>query len=391
MMSPHFPQIMARCMIALVCAGFLLKGNAAQAGNWQLFPTLEQSGMWQSNVLMSRQDPIELYGSITTANLMMSSKTPTSSLDFGGKVLQNIFNESGFNSTDFHGQVQAKKRVARWEAALKSSGDYDTTRTSEITSFGLDTKTVRHTAYSATPELTFQPNETNKIAASVTYSVSRYDDTIYTDYNVANAKTTWTHQLTPQTSGLFLLKARRYQTENNTDKTVDSAGPSLGFHYAFSERLIARMTAGLEASKQEGENIAKSSWEWSTVFSGGLNFKGEQDVLDVTASREQQPYGNGTSSLLTALSFTENHAINQRYGIVIGGRYARAQQSATSSSTLKNQMSGNAGVVYHATQEVDVSALYRYREESYRGTSDKATDNSGMVNIQYRPVLGARR
>ncbi|MFA6280758.1 MAG: hypothetical protein WC612_08265 [Bdellovibrionales bacterium] len=360
----------------------------AQAGNWRFEPAFSQGGSWESNALMRTRNPVELYGSITSVSLNALSQTPTAEVSFANTVKQNLFNEATYNSTDFHNQTQLLKRCTQWEALLGASGDYDTTRTSEITSLGTNTKAVRHWGLSVSPELSFIANATNKISVSTSAAVSRYDDKVYTNYNLYAAATTWTHAFTADTSGLFALNARRYQTQNNIDETVDSLGPNFGLNITLTPRLTTRLMAGLEASKQDRTGSPNASWEWSSVYSAALNYKGAQDTLSLGSKRAQQPYSNGTSSLLTSVYVQENHALSKLFSLVIGGDYARAEQSGIiTTSTLENKIGGKAGLVYHAFEDIDVDATYRYREESYRGTSNKAKDNAAMVTISYRPLI----
>ncbi len=358
----------------------------AQAGNWDLEPSLSQRGSWESNALMLKQDPIELYGSTTSVRLDASSTIPTAAISLGNTLSQTLFNKAAFNSTDFHNRTKISKRNAQWEAMLGLSGDYDTTRTSEITGFGTNALSVRHWAYGTTPELSWQIDATNQVSVNAAVSASRYDSASYTNYNIYSAATTWHRALSADTSALLSATARRYQTQNNTDETVDSFGPTIGFAMTLTPRLVTRLMAGLEASKQDRASIASPSWEWSSVYSASLTFKGEQDSLTLTSSRSQQPYGNGTSSLLTSFSAQEKHALNKLFSFVVSGDYATAQQSGLSASTLKNKMSGKAGFVYHALEDVDVDASYRYREESYYTNSDKAKDNAVLITFSYRPL-----
>lgn len=378
--------LLLRLTSAALLVAVLSFPAGAQAGNWRLEPSLSQRGSWESNALMLRQDPIELYGSTTSVRLSALSDTPTAGINVGNTVTQNLFNKAAFNSTDFHNQTKISKRNARWEALLGLNGDYDTTRTSEITNFGTNALSVRHWAYGAAPEASWQINATNQISVNASTSASRYDSESYTNYNLYSAATTWRRALSADTSSLLSVTARRYQTQNNIDETVDSLGPTLGFAMTLTPRLTTRLMAGLEASKQDRDSITSPSWKWSSVYSAALTFKGEQDSLTLTSSRAQQPYGNGTSSLLTSFSAQENHAINKLFAVVVSGEYAAAQQSGLNASTLKNKISGKAGLVYHALEDVDVDASYRYREESYNTTGDKATDNAVIFSLSYRPL-----
>src|ERR1700742_4177117 len=67
-----------------------------------------ETGSWESNPLMLINNTNKsLYGSITTPELTFTDKTPTSLLNADVQLVENIFNQSNFDSTDLHGKFGA--------------------------------------------------------------------------------------------------------------------------------------------------------------------------------------------------------------------------------------------------------------------------------------------
>ncbi len=153
-----------------------------------------------------------------------------------------------------------------------------------------------------------------------------------------------------------------------------------------SETLSTLVGVGAEATRQERAGLTQSSgWAWGATFSGGLTYKGEQDTITVKASRAQQPYSNGSSSLLTTFAATEKHRFNSLFIGDVDAIYQRAKKSALSSSNLKDKITAGAGVSYNITPTLDARAGYRYRRETLTNRSDVQTDNAGTLSIVYRP------
>jgi len=384
-MASFSPPLRLAFALAVLLSGV----DTAAAGEWRFSPALSQAGLWEDNALMRTHDPIDLYGSVTKARLDITGRTPRSALSFDTTVEQNLFNETAFNSTDLHNASRLSLTTEGAEAALEIGGDYDTTRTSEVSTFGTAAKAVRHGGYRASPSLSWTLDAVNMLEVSSAYAASRYDDNVYANHDVYDADATWSYALTPSLRGLVLAHGRRYQSLDGTRERVDSVGPRAGFALDLNERIQARLTVGAEASSRESTTTAQTPWEWGGVFSGSLRFQGEKDTLQTTASRSQQPYNNGSASLMTSLSAEETHRINASLSLKAGGHYAWAKSTALSSSSLEGKWGANAGVVYRFLPDAAVDASYRYREETYRNTAAKARDNAGMLTLSYTPDWSA--
>lgn len=374
-------------LLASCAAVFSLPAQDAAAGNWDVDTKINQEVVYHSNQQMLITNEKETYGSITTPSITIKSKTPTSGVLIDSSIQQNLFNDSSYNSTDLYTNARLSKKIQRWEAALGANVDYNTTRSSEVTTFGIDTHNDRHLGYAFTPEITFSPSVKDSLSISGGLNVSRYEDTTRnTNYNVYSSSFSWGHALTEFSTGFFSFNARRYQAQNDTDETVDSAGPSLGWRYQASENFSTVLSVGTEASRQEQNGgTTNNKWTWSSVFSGSLNYKNEQHDFTVQASRQQQPYSNGSSSLLTSISFAEAYKFNELFTGRVGAQYQGSKQSSLSSSNLKSRINANAGLSYRLTEAADIGASYRYKQEKLTNTSSTQKDNTALLSITYRP------
>lgn len=372
-----------------VACTLALSANVALAGNWDIKSSIKQEASYHSNPQMLINNEEEIYGSITTPSISLESKTPTSTIFLKSSVAQNLFNESEYNSTDFYSSARLKRKIERWEAGLNAGFNYDTTRSSELTTFGVDTLNERHWGFNIAPEITFTPSTKNRITLSGGLNTSRYDNsTLHTDYNVYSAGFSWGHMLSQFSTGFFSLNARRYQTQNNLDETVDSIGPSLGWKMVVSEKLTTMLTIGSEASRQKSKTTTTThKWIWNSIFSGSVNYKDEQHNLTVKVSRQQQPYSNGSSSLLTSLSFDERYHFNEKFTGNVSAEYQDSKKSSLSSSNLKSRIYSNAGITYHLTKQADLGASYKYKQEKLTNSSSTQKDNAFLLRVRYRPTF----
>jgi hypothetical protein len=119
-------------------------------------------------------------------------------------------------------------------------------------------------------------------------------------------------------------------------------------------------------------------------FSLGLTYKGRSDTFSLTGSRNEYPFGNGTEALLTRVLLAGTHDINSLFAVNAGGGYQYTDYQTVANGNLKNLTTGNLGLAYHVTRHLDVAASYQYRYETMLGRSQKAQDNTGIVNLTYR-------
>jgi len=348
-----------------------------------------ETGSWESNPLMQFGKTKSLYGSITTPELIVNDKTPTSLLSVDALLNENIFNQSSFDSTDFHDKLGFNTQTQRWGAGFQEQTDYDTTRTSELFPTGLNgvifNKAVRHFGISGAPQVSFSPNATNKFALAGSAAFVTYDNPVFANYDLFSVTPSYTHNFDPLNAGVFSLQAQRYQTTNGPPVFDDSIGPSIGWIGTLTPRLSAKATVGFQESRQFGSGAVQASWSPQYTFATDIGFKGQQDTTHFLASRNNYPFGNGTESLLTSFSLTEIHDLNQRFALNAGATYQSATYQSTAVGNLDYQVIGNGGLTYHATDRLDVAATYQYRRETLVGTPGNAQDNMVTFGLIYRP------
>ena len=358
--------------------------QGAFAGDREVGLSLSQAGVWDTNPLMRVDQVEELYGSTTTLRLNYADKTPATSFGFGAWVNENLFDQSDFNSTDFHATTGLAHKGERFDASLNAKADLDTTRESEFTEIGLATKMVQRTGYSLAPQMSYSLSSISKLGLTSSYMTTVYDDDSYTDSHAFVVSPSYQRNFSELYSGVLTLRARRSETDSGPQKITDSIGPTLGITAKITERLRAQAHAGQEASREETEGVVTRDWTWNNVFSSSLTFDGEQDKLSLSASRSQQAYANGSDRLLTTISMQQRHNVNPALSLNIGANYRFSDLADDASGQLDRAYGGDAGLVYHATQKVDLSTSYRYRNELLTGSSKAVQQNVVRLGLTYR-------
>lgn len=334
---------------------------------------------------MLRQNAQSLYGSVTSPGFVLKDATPLNQLSFDARVDENLFNQSAFDSTDLHTRFGLSRQIERWAASLQQTVDYDTTRSSEPTNYGLTVGNARHLGLSVAPQIAFKPTPLDQLSLAGNVTASRYDSSAFTDYSVYSLTPSYTHHFTPLNAGILSFLAQRYQTTSGARYAIDNYSPSLGWITSLTPRLSAKFLAGVQATRPSGETSSSETWSWQYVFSADVLFKGDQDLTHFIATRSQYPFGNGTDALLQTFSIKEEHKLNPAFSLNLEASYQSADYPTATDSSLDTLVSGRSGLTYYANDHLAIKAAYQYRYETLTNTSASIHDNMITVGVSYSP------
>jgi len=368
-------------LLAVICSG------QARAQTPEIKVSLSEMGVMDSNPLMQTTNVKELSGLTTTPRLTLLDQTLTSKLSLSAWVENSIYNRSEFNTTDAHAMLDYTHQMQRTDFGLKVLGDSDTTRTSEVTMLATETTLIHHLAIAFAPTVGYMVSPISKLELTGNYYKSAYDNSLYVNYHTISVNPSYIRNFSEKYAGVFGINARRYESEQGPRKITDSIGPSAGIKAKLTPKLTANARAGREASRQEVQGVITQAWTWNTVFSGDLTFAGDQDSFKVSATREQQAYGNGSDSILTSLGVNEEYRISPLFSVSAGASYQFTDAGQANGTDLDVQYSGNAGFAYHVTEMLDLSTMYRYRNKAFINRPDKAEESVARMGLSYHPQI----
>ena len=368
----------ALCLILSVASG-------ARAEDMTISPALSVAGSWNSNPLMRTSLVEDLYGVTTTPSLSFAKHSPIWDFVLKGRAENNVFDQSEFNTTDFFGSLDLARRTERLEVRLVSGADYDTTRTSELTDFGLSTELSRHLGYQFKPSVSYALSPVSKIGLNTYYVQSNYEKDSRTDYHTISITPSYQRNFTERYAGVLSMQARRYETDSGIDRTVDSLGPSVGVIVKMTPEWTGDASVGQQATREKLAGTTEQDWTWSSIFAGGLKFEGEQDLFNFRGNRSQQSYNNGTDTLLTSFSIDGLRKINSLFTLRGGLGYQFSDSENTTINRLDKKYTGSAGLTYNVTQTVGVTTSYNYRQETFTNNDKTARQNIVRLGVSYKP------
>ncbi len=368
---------------------FIAFGNHANAADYGQLSNGRHVKIKGSEVLSIDSNPLKLsrnyktlMGSDTSVELMLGDVTPLHKVYANTLVGRAMYDDSDFNANNFHETIGLFKSNQRWSVGGEGRFDYDTARTSEITTFGVAVPNVRRTGMSISPQLSFAPNSIEKFSINSNLLKSKYNNAAFTDYKLFSVAPSYSYNFDPNNSGVFIINLQRYQADGGNKARTDNMGPSFGWLSTINQKFSTKITAGIENSKQTSNTNLSDKTRINYVFSAGAIFKGDQDNASFTASRSQQPFGNGSSSLLTSFDVSEAYSLNKKVTLNANSNYSFTDYSSQSGTNLDSQFRASGGVDYNPLDELGFTTKYQYTNQKLTGTSARVKEQLVLVGIK---------
>lgn len=370
----------AAAVLALTCAP-----AAAQEYQKPFFRYgISETAIWDSNPLMLRENASSVFGAQTQAYFGFQKKGPASNAEGDFILRRSDFDQSEYSSTDFNARTDLSKNLARWLLAFKGRYDYDTTRNSELTTFGRDVGMGRRKSFDLMPSAIYSVTARSGLGLSGKWQETRYDTDNLVDYRLTSLSPLYTYKLSPLQTVSLTFQAQRFALLEDSDRHIDSLGPSLGWSYNVAPAWTVDLSIGTLASKVSGFSGSDTGWENSLIYGGALRYAGLRHEISLSAVRSRQPYANGTESLLTTFEAKERYRANERLDIELEADYSFADETPVATSNLDTVWSGQAGLRYALGSRWSADASYRYRAEEVSNANGRADQQMVRVGITYK-------
>ncbi|MBY0408175.1 MAG: hypothetical protein K2Q01_10820 [Rickettsiales bacterium] len=330
-----------------------------------------------------------IKGSETSANLLLNNTTDRSYATLDNYISRTFFDNADFNSTNFRETLGLGTKTERWKLGMTGMADWATTRTTEITSFGINAPAVRTKQYSAMPQIDYRINARNTIGLKAQYVTSTFESPAFTDYHTYSITPGYSYKFDEMNSALFRYNYETYQTDTANAVETKTHGPSVGWQYRYDENFNGQFTVGAEQWEQTRATGAAIGKQTNYVYTAGLNYQEQNNFLNLSFSRAQLPTGNGRSSLMTDLRVRDYLLVNDRVSLRGELGYRKADYigvSAGNRANLNAEYRGTGGVAYRVWQDVDLTANYTYVRQTLINGFGSLSQQIGLVGVSYHPA-----
>jgi len=385
----HGPR--SALLLFVVSSAIIFSVSDGRADPLRVQGKLSQTFEYDDNPLLSTREHEAATGSITSPELLLNADLPglTNQIDLRADV--NRYDLKGFDSDDFFGAWRSRWTGTAWSAALNASLDYDTTRTSELGTSGINVAGIRHTTVSLGPEIGVVLTPQDMVNLSGSYVRSTYGDTQrYTNYEVMGFSPRLAHAFDERNSGLATVRLSRFQTRSGPTTTIDTVAPMAGWERKLSETLtvsalvgIQQMSSTVTATGNGGQGDSSST---DLVFDSSLTYRDQQDRIVLALNRQPSPSGDGTMNQATGVTLSVTHTLSPPVSLKFDASYKVTEMSGSrGESSEKVYLTVSPRLSYRIIEDLDVGITYRYRQQK-DVLGEISESQSILLNFTYIPV-----
>lgn len=349
-----------------------------------IYYKLSETPIWNSNPLMRRQGVEGIYGTETKGFLGFQRELISTKIRADVAAARYQYAQSEFNSTDLYARTRIEHSLQRLMLAITGNYDHDTTRSSEITTFGQDVGTGRRDSFTIHPSVLYMISPRAALGIEGEWQETRYEYPTLTDYSVMTLMPTFRYNLTPLQIATITFQGRRFTILENTDQYIDSFGPYLSWSYNFRPEWTLSLSLGVLGSKSYGFSGGNGKQNYSMTYGSSLRYNGLRSVVDFSITKALQSYANGTESYLTTFEANEKYTINPNLAFTLKGSYQTADQPPQALYNLERAWNGGASLDYQIGPNWNVNAAYKYRQEKLTGVSDEAKQQIVRMGLTYQ-------
>ncbi|WP_374651123.1 outer membrane beta-barrel protein [Dongia sp.] len=383
---------------SILLSYWLCDDSAAQ--EWTLDTGISQQFLYTDNLLLSRDDEIETFGSITTPGFRLERQSPTLDVWLDGRFdFTEYFSHSEFDSQDQRLRLNVEKDVSeRSTLNLNSSFVRDTTIRSEQDTDRFVDQKIGITYWEVRPNWTYLLTPVDRMRLGGSYSSVAYDSSEKTDYEYYGGTLDYGHQLSEIDAVTANLSYFRFVPDETGDAKTDTAAALLGYTYTPSDRLTIGGAAGVGYSIEHG-----SGDEDDDSDDGGvgyrLKFNAKYQISDSTSGRltlshDSEPSSDGEQKTRNRATLGVSHKITPLTTFALNidyvdtFDYAGLEGSRTDDDESR-YTSIRPSLAWAITEDVSLVAEYRYRYKLYDESNDSAMSNSVFLTLRYElPTWG---
>ncbi len=362
-----------------------LNGTAPPVDVLAVQGKLTESVQADSNPTLSTGKAHDLFGSVTSPEGILAIDTPEFHLDTDWRDDINRFSQTLLSTNDVHGLLHSLWHNEVLQIGLNGSYDYDTTRTSEETTSGIEVAGLRHEAGSLSPQIGYSLGPQDQLQISSTILDAYYaNSTIYRNYSVYAVNPIYQHKFNDLNTGYITVQLSRYQTTTGLPQTtIDQLAPMVGWSVVLTPIFTASANVGVQRTffGESEQGAGATTAQTGIAYNVDIGYKGQVDNLHLTSSRQPNPTGLGTESETTSIGFAGSHFVTPKFEVDANISYQRSSYGNSDLISQKYYLSASPRLMYHVGANLDFALQYKHREQAFTDTQQVAASNAVLFNI----------
>lgn len=342
-----------------------------------------QSFAYDSNPLVTSSDADSIYGSETRASINYNKTIQNKSLLGNAAVLRNQFNDSDFNSTDFYFDGGYITSTPRAQLSLDGDVVYNTTRTGEETTLGLNREIGRRLFWNFNPSYNYKLSQRLTGGLQTKWEETHYESDSLTDFRTISIIPSTVYNLTQQQRLIQSLRMQRYEPLNGTNQSVNSYGPYFGWEYQFHPQYSITLYGGILGTQYKGYTLIEDDWQFNPIYSASLARESERHRTSLSISRSRQSYATGIESDLTTIEGQNLFTISDSLTLNLRALYQHVEDTNVPASNLDSAIEESLNLNYKLAEKWDLTLSQKYRSEDYINSPDNADRNIIRLGLTY--------
>ncbi len=229
------------------------------------------------------------------------------------------------------------------------------------------------------PHWTGEVDAKNSITVSGSASDVTYDIASFTDRRDYNVTAAWNHELDAQR----VINYKASATANRPDSVNSDSnyyGLTVGLTQEISELMSFNVSGGLShVSPETGSSTT------GYLINAGVNRQGQYDSKAASFSVDLTPSSLGTVRENYRLNLNYSRELTPYVSFTFAANASRSKTAGGNSSSENTSYSAQPGLKWQLSEDLSLTASYRYRRNELGSVGDSATANSIQAAIQYSP------
>lgn len=349
----------------------ILTYKPASAYDWNSGYGANLTVGFDDNFRLSPDDELDTTSTSIGVVANITGATEISSMGLAIGVNGTTYSESSIDDeTNYNLALDTSRRGERFSSFLNVLLESQATTETELLDTGFLEEDGTRDLVSITPGLSYQVDERNSFAASLSLQDVSYDTVSLTDYTDNSLSLSWSYQLYETSIVSTSLRHSVYDPDDADDDT-DTNSLNLGYELRASEATTYNFSVGVTEVKRPDEKEDGSNFAF--------------DVSHRTDERNSFTFGLSNSFEASGLGgVREEDRLNLQWNHGLSERTQFTLSTEGVSTDDRDYYSIQAGSNFQYTREIGLSASYRYREQDEG--ADNADSSSVFFSLSYSPI-----
>lgn len=383
------------------------------SAEWRAEPSVALRQEYNDNINLTALPHDAVWGIILTPSIKLSSNTEVSQTSASLLLNMNRYSgQTGLNRDDLYYTLGSSYNTERDTWAGNFAYTRDSTLSSSLSQTGIVLARAPHSLLTLNPSWTRLLNERNTLRLSYAFNDSRYSggaSSGLVDYTYHTLEADWLYQMSVKDQLSMTASYSRFVTGTHS-YTANTVGLQGGLTHSFSETLQGTLQLGVNQTRSVTNSpttlvclfpgfciplaIPNSVTHSSLVpvLSASLSKQFESGTLTGTASRQEQPTGNGSLVETDQLGLNASRSFSET---LVGSANAAVYRSSYIGNAVATANSRyytlGLGLNWRMSERWKLDAGYRYASSAYQNSTVTATSNLVYATVSYAwPVSMSR-